>query len=93
MQTAAEAKRLTVEGEAVRRDQKSRKSSGNYFLPSTSREPESDNEEDLDLSEEEEEEELKSTLADLKARRGNSMERRAGRREATSSTNCNSCGQ
>ena len=41
VQTAAEAERLAAEGETVRRDQKSRKSSGNYFLPSTSREPES----------------------------------------------------
>ena len=36
VQTAAEAERLAAEGEAVRRDQKSRKSSGNYILPSTS---------------------------------------------------------
>ncbi len=54
VQTSAEAERLASEGEAVRRDQKSRNSSGNYFLPSTSREPESENEKDLNLSEEEE---------------------------------------
>ncbi len=34
-----------------------------------------------------------ATLADLKARRENSTERRAGRQEATSSTKCYSCGQ
>ena len=79
VQTAAEAERLAAEGVAVRRDKKSRKSLGNYFLPSTSREPESEKEEDLNLSEEEEEEVLMATLADLKARRGNSTERRAGR--------------
>ena len=92
VQTAAEAERLAVECEAVRRDQKSRKSSGNYFLPLTSREPESENEEDLNLSEKEEEE-LMATLADLNTRRGNSTERRAGRRESTSSTKCYRCGQ
>ena len=42
VQTAAEAERLAAEGEAVRRDQKSRKSSGNYLLSSASREPESE---------------------------------------------------
>ena len=91
VQTEAEAERLASEGEAVRRDQKSRKSSGNYFLPSTSRELESENEEDLNLSEEEEKE-LMATLADLNAISGNSTERRAGRREATSSTKCYNCG-
>ena len=34
-----------------------------------------------------------ATIADLKARRGNSTERRAGRREATSSTKCNNFSQ
>ncbi len=79
VQAAAEAERLAAEGEAVRRDQKSRKSSGNYFLLSTSREPESENVEDLNLSEEEEEKELMATLADLNARRGNATVRRAGK--------------
>ena len=69
---ATEAEQRAAEGETVRRDQESRKSSGNYFLPSTSREPESKNDKDLNLSEEEEE--LMATLADLKARRGNSTE-------------------
>ena len=92
VQTDAKAERLAAEGKAVRRDLKSRKSSGNYFLPSTSREPENENEKDLNLSEEEKEE-LMATLADLHARRGNSTERRAGRREATRSTKCYSCGQ
>ena len=77
----------------MRRDQKSRKSSVNYFLPSTSRTFKSENEEDVNLSEEEEEEELMATLADLRARHGNSTERRAGRRKTTSSTKCNNCGQ
>ena len=56
VQRATEAERLVAEGEAVRRDQKSRKSSGNYLLPSSSREPKSENEEELNLSEKEEEE-------------------------------------
>ena len=93
VQTAAEAERLAAESEALRRDQKSRKASGKYFLPSTNREPESSNEEDLNMSEEEEEKELMATLANLKARRANTTERRAGKREATSSTKCYNCGQ
>ena len=93
VQTAAEAERLTAEGEVVRRDQKSRKSSGNYLLSSARREPESEEEEDPNLSEEEEEEELMAILADLKARRGSSTERQAGRGEATSLTKCYNCGQ
>ena len=91
VQTTAEAERLAAEGKAVRRDQKSRKSSGNYLLPSASREPESEEEKDLNLSEEEEEEELMAKLEDIKARRGNSTERWAGRREAISSTKCYNC--
>ncbi len=45
VQTAAEAERLSAEGEAVRRDQKSRKSSGNYLLKSAGRETKSEEEE------------------------------------------------
>ena len=37
VQMAAKAERLAAKGEAVRQEQKSRKSPGNYFLPSTSR--------------------------------------------------------
>ena len=70
VQTAAKAERLAAEGEAVRRDQKSRKSSGNYLLHSISREFESEDEEDLNPSKEEKKEELMATLADFKARRG-----------------------
>ena len=44
VQTAAEAERLAVEGEAARRDQKSRMSSGNYLLPSAVCEPNSEDE-------------------------------------------------
>ena len=51
VQTAAEAERLAAKGEAVRRDQKSRKSSGNYFLLLTSREPKSEDDKELNLSE------------------------------------------
>ena len=40
IQTAAEAERLAAEGEAVRRDQKSRRASGNYLLTSTRTEQE-----------------------------------------------------
>ena len=93
VQTAGEAERLAAEGEAVRRDQKSRKSSGNYFIPSTNREAESENEEDLNLSEEGEEKELMATLADFKARPGNSTKRRVEIRDATISTKCYNCGQ
>lgn len=46
MQTAAEAERLAAKGEAVRFDQKSIKSSGNYLILSANREPESKEEED-----------------------------------------------
>ena len=92
MQTAAEAERLATEGKAVRRDQKSMKLLGNNFLPLTSREPESEDEENLNLSEEEEWEELMATLADLKARRENKTERQMGWRKATSSTKCYKCG-
>ncbi len=56
VQTAAEAERLAAEGEAVRLDHKSRKSSGNYLLPSVRNdEPETEDEGDLNLSEGEEE--------------------------------------
>ena len=85
LQTAAEAKRLATKSEAVRRDQKSRKSSGNYHLPAASGEPESDKEEDLNLNEVEKEK-LMATLADLKTRRGSSTERQTGRRKDTTST-------
>ena len=68
VQSAAKAKRLAAKGEAMRGDQKSRKSSENYLLPTASRKPENDEEEDWNLSEEEEEEEeLMATLVDLKA--------------------------
>ena len=40
IQTAAQTERLAAEGEVVRRDQKSRKYTGNYMLPTAnSREP------------------------------------------------------
>ena len=86
VQTAADRERLAVEGEAVRRYQKSRKSSGNYILLSTSREPESKYKENLNLSEEKKE--FMAKLADFKDRRGNLTKRRVGRRETKSSTKC-----
>ena len=95
IQTAAETKRLTAEGEVLRCDQKSRKYTGNYMLPSASNiEPEKDEEEESNLSEmEEEKEELIVALSELKNRGGNTANQRTGRREATSSTRCYNCGQ
>ena len=89
VQAATEAVRLAAERLRVRRDQKSRKSSGNYLLPSASHELESEREE-MNLSKEEQ---LMATLADLRARRGNSTEQRFGRRKTTSFTECYTCGQ
>ena len=94
VQTAAQAERLAAEGEAVRRDNKTKTSSGYYLLPLVrNNEPVKEDEGDLNLSEEEDETKLIAALADLKVRRGDSTDRRAERREATSSTKCNNCKQ
>ena len=92
VQTAAEAERLAAEGEVVRRDQRTRKYTGNNLLPSASKSEREEVEEYLYLSVKEEEE-LVAALADLRARRGNLPDQQAGRREATDSTKCYNCGQ
>ena len=73
----------------MRRDQRTRKYTGNYLLQLASK---SEPEKDPDLSEEEEDE-LMAALADLKARRGNLPDQQAKRREASSSAKCYNCGQ
>ena len=92
VQTAAEAKQLSAESDAVRCDQKSRKSSGNYLLVSVRNDkPATEDEGDLNLSDEEDKRKLTAALADLKARRVVSTDKRTGRRKATISTKCNNC--
>ena len=93
VQTAAEAERLAAEGEVVRRDQRTRKYTGNYLLPSASKSEPEEVEEYIYLSDKEEEDELVAAIADLRARRGNLPDQLAGRREATDSTKCYNCGQ
>ncbi len=88
IQTAAEAERLAAEKEVVRRDQKSRKYTGNYVLPTVSNTEPEEYEEESNLSEMEAEEDLMAALSDLKNRRGNTTNQRKVRREATSSTKC-----
>ena len=92
VQTAAEAKQLSAESDAVRCDQKSRKSSGNYLLVSVRNDkPATEDEGDLNLSDEEDKRKLTAALADLKARRVVSTDKRTGRRKATISIKCNNC--
>ena len=94
VQSAAEAERLAAEGEAVRRDQRAKRT-GNYSLPERIDEEESENE---DVGEpypdEEEEEELAAALTDFKSgKRGTSTSgQKYERRKATSSTKCYNCG-
>ena len=66
VQTAAEAEWLAAEGEVVRRDQRTRKYTGNYLLPSASKSEPEKVEEDIYLSHNEEDE-LLAALADLRA--------------------------
>ena len=89
VQTAAEAERQAAEGEAVRRDQKSRKSLENYLLPLVSSNEPERAEGDLNLREEEEE--PMATLAGLTDRSGSTTNVRVGRREATSTRKCYNC--
>ena len=99
VQTAAEAERLASEGEAMRRDQRSRKSTGNYLLPSgrtsMSRSRAVDEPELLEVEGEDEEEENELFVApsDTEPRRADSQNNRARRREAASSYKCFECGQ
>ena len=91
VQTAAEAERLAAEGKVVRRDQRTRKYTGNYLFPSASKLEPEEVEDDRYLSEMEEKEALMAALADMRARRGNSPDQQAGRREALSFTKCYNC--
>ena len=70
VQTTAKAERLAAKGYAVGLDQKSKKSSENYFLTYTSRYTKSQDKEYLNLGEEKTKE-LMATFADLNARHGN----------------------
>ena len=95
IQTAAEAERLAAEGEAVRKDQRGRKSSFNYLRESLS--PEDVDEictpgESRDSSEEEEE--LSAALASAAlTRRDDKTSSSKQLRPATSSTRCYGCGK
>ena len=95
IQTAADAERLAAEGEAVRRDQRPRRSTSN-FLPEGARAPESDDPDEPSDAEslEEEEEELRAGLGTTNHRQAfNSIGKPPERRKATSIMRCYKCGQ
>ena len=95
IQTAADAERLAAEGEAVRRDQRSRRSTSN-FLPEGACAPESDDPDEHPVAEslDEEEEELTAALGTVNpCRPFNLTAKPSERRKATSTTRCYGCGQ
>ena len=96
IQTAADAERLAAKGEAVWRDQRSRRSSSSS-LPEVASDPDPEIFEEPSDSEplDEEKEELLAALGNLNPprRNSNSSSNPPERRRATSATRCYGCGQ
>ena len=96
IQTAADAERLAAEGEAVRRDQRSRRSTSNFLSEGRSGPDPKAFEEQLDAEPlDKEEEELMAGIGTLNPPRINdsSSSNPTERRRATSVTRCYNCGQ
>ena len=94
VQTAADAERLAAEGEAVRRDQKTKRTS-NYSLMESARDEDLDDEKDIGLlySEESDCEDITATLNDRRnGKRNASTGQQFERRKATAATKCYGCG-